>query len=283
MQMLKLRSPYMRGADVITFQTWVTNHGFPCGKIDGIYGPKSANACRSFQRANSGVVDGICGPITWGALLKITSINPILTRVGSWNIKRGYGDIDAQQAFLAQQHPLIMDIQEVYVRSSKGIDNLKSLTTDEMDQTAFAPTIYFGSGAMYGIGNLSHYPLINPTSTDMYSNGYEHRIFTRCTCLVNDRMVSVYNTHFSFESSSIRFEQFEAVLDAMDADSSEYKILSGDFNTRDFSAIGSDYIVIFSGIDNIIVSRNIGIHESYTVKTALSDHNPVFADLLIGQ
>jgi len=84
MTTLRLTLPYMRGEDVRTFQTKVTEKGFPCGTIDGIYGPKSYQACRSFQLANKLTVDGICGPKTWTALM--TSSGDLLV---AW----GFGDL----------------------------------------------------------------------------------------------------------------------------------------------------------------------------------------------
>jgi hypothetical protein len=47
----------------------VTQKEFPCGAIDGIYGPRTEAACRAFQAANELAVDGICGSLTWGKLL----------------------------------------------------------------------------------------------------------------------------------------------------------------------------------------------------------------------
>jgi hypothetical protein len=78
MRTLRLTLPYMRGEDVKTFQTRVTEKGFPCGAIDGLYGPKSYEACRAFQRANKLVVDGICGPKTWAMLLSSGGGDPLV-------------------------------------------------------------------------------------------------------------------------------------------------------------------------------------------------------------
>lgn len=57
------------GDDVRTVQQLLTERGFDAGGIDGIFGPKTAQAVRSFQ-GNVGItIDGIVGGQTWGALL----------------------------------------------------------------------------------------------------------------------------------------------------------------------------------------------------------------------
>ena len=40
---------------------------------DGDFGCETLAAVRSFQRKHQLVVDGICGPITWGKLEKVTA------------------------------------------------------------------------------------------------------------------------------------------------------------------------------------------------------------------
>ena len=194
----------------------------------------------------------------------------------------GYGNIAAQQELLSLQRPLMMGIQEAYVRSASNIDNLSSLKTLEMVYTTFTPTIHYSNGSLYGIGLLSNFALSNPEYTFMDSGGNEPRLYMRCVAWINDRMVSVYNTHFSYESAAIQHTQFQAVLMAMNGDANPYKILFGDFNTRDFTTLSSGYTVVFTGIDNVIISKNITVSGFQTIKTTLSDHNPVFANLLIG-
>jgi len=56
------------GDAVRTIQTKLTNWGYFSGAIDGIYGPKTAEAVRYFQRKNGLVVDGIVGSATLKAL-----------------------------------------------------------------------------------------------------------------------------------------------------------------------------------------------------------------------
>ena len=58
----------MVGEDVKEAQGLLTDHGFPCGKIDGIFGQKTYDATVAFQKASGLVADGIIGPKTWAAL-----------------------------------------------------------------------------------------------------------------------------------------------------------------------------------------------------------------------
>lgn len=60
--------PRMHGDDVKELQTLLDKHGFPCGEIDGIFGPATDTAVRSFQKANGLTVDGKVGEKTWEAL-----------------------------------------------------------------------------------------------------------------------------------------------------------------------------------------------------------------------
>ena len=61
---LKLVAPHLRGDDVDVLQTRLARLGFDCGRVDGIFGPRTARALVEFQR-NCGLdVDGVCGPLT---------------------------------------------------------------------------------------------------------------------------------------------------------------------------------------------------------------------------
>ncbi len=56
-----------KGPDVVYLQQRLQLFGFNL-VADGDFGPKTESAVRSFQSANSLVVDGIVGPLTWSAL-----------------------------------------------------------------------------------------------------------------------------------------------------------------------------------------------------------------------
>ncbi|WP_096437543.1 peptidoglycan-binding protein [Alteribacter populi] len=57
-----------RGASVRNLQDALNSVGHSAGSTDGIFGPKTADAVRSFQRAEGIAVDGIAGPQTYRAL-----------------------------------------------------------------------------------------------------------------------------------------------------------------------------------------------------------------------
>lgn len=71
----KETDPYMKGDDVREAQTLLDGQGFSPGKIDGVYGPRSAGAAEKFQAAKSLAVDGKVGPKTWAALRAGSSID----------------------------------------------------------------------------------------------------------------------------------------------------------------------------------------------------------------
>ncbi|MGW2082295.1 GH25 family lysozyme [Streptomyces sp. NPDC001939] len=60
--------PQSRGTDVVTAQELLVAHGARI-EADGVFGPATGAAVRSFQTAKGLEADGIIGPRTWGALL----------------------------------------------------------------------------------------------------------------------------------------------------------------------------------------------------------------------
>lgn len=56
------------GAAVTELQRALTKLGYNPGPVDGVFGPKTEVAVRSFQAAKGLAVDGIVGPKTWAAI-----------------------------------------------------------------------------------------------------------------------------------------------------------------------------------------------------------------------
>jgi N-acetylmuramoyl-L-alanine amidase len=68
------QSPFMRGDDVAALQARLTEMGFHCGRVDGIFGAMTEAAVKEFQKSVGVVVDGKCGPATIIGLLRLTKI-----------------------------------------------------------------------------------------------------------------------------------------------------------------------------------------------------------------
>ena len=68
---LHLTSPLIRGDDVAALQSQLSEMGFNCGRVDGIFGPQSELAVREFQKSVGVNVDGRCGPATIMAMMRL--------------------------------------------------------------------------------------------------------------------------------------------------------------------------------------------------------------------
>ena len=69
---LLLTSPNLRGDDVADLQSRLARLGFDCGRIDGIFGPRTSRALADFQ-SNCGVLsDGVCGPETLRIIVRVS-------------------------------------------------------------------------------------------------------------------------------------------------------------------------------------------------------------------
>lgn len=61
-------TPAPSGSDVAELQERLNELGFGPLAVDGVYGPRTVGAVRTFQQARGLVPDGIVGPATWEAL-----------------------------------------------------------------------------------------------------------------------------------------------------------------------------------------------------------------------
>lgn len=220
--------------------------------------------------------------------------------VGTWNIKRGNGHMLAQGRLVYDQQPDMMGIQETYrdLKASNIIDNLASLKTKEMCNSAMSTTINYSGGRKYGIGMLSRYKLTKFETFPLYHGKYEKRVLQRAIVKIGSKTVSFYNTHFDQHSAAVRGKQFAQVLDVMSKDTNKYKILTGDFNAKfsefavfkNYTVVNTDKtkyydyskkLIAYSEIDNIIVTKNIKVINTRLVVNSFSDHYPVFAYLIL--
>ncbi|MDQ1479991.1 MAG: N-acetylmuramoyl-L-alanine amidase, partial [Actinomycetota bacterium] len=73
-RLLYSRAPMLRGDDVIDLQGRLNALGFDAGREDGILGPETETALRQFQREYGLEPDGVCGPASITALLRVGSL-----------------------------------------------------------------------------------------------------------------------------------------------------------------------------------------------------------------
>ena len=64
----------MHGDDIAALQSRLTEMGFDCGRVDGIYGVRTEMAVKDFQKSVGATIDGKCGPATIIALIRLTKI-----------------------------------------------------------------------------------------------------------------------------------------------------------------------------------------------------------------
>lgn len=71
---LYLRLPHFHGHDVLVLQEALSALGFTAGAVDGIFGPSTEHAVRSFQRNCGQPADGIAGIETISALMNLKHV-----------------------------------------------------------------------------------------------------------------------------------------------------------------------------------------------------------------
>lgn len=219
---------------------------------------------------------------------------------GTWNIKSGNGDLLMQGRLVYDLRPDFMGIQETVqnTKSSNIVDDLAGLKTKTMSNTYFARTYYFSGSSEFGDGMLSSYKLTGLKTFALDSGGYEQRLLQKAVVKIGGKTVSVYNTHFTYNTQAVRDKQFSQVLEIMNKDPNKYKILTGDFNAKEAEfSVFKNYTVSISAeaqyydpsgglvrhnaIDNIIVTKNIKVIGTNIFPSSLSDHDPVFAYLVL--
>ncbi len=92
-RVLTFTQPLMRGDDVAALQSQLSEMGFNCGRVDGIFGKDSESAVMEFQKSVGIKVDGRCGPATIMSMLRLKKIvsggAPIQLRDAAIRAERG--------------------------------------------------------------------------------------------------------------------------------------------------------------------------------------------------
>jgi len=73
-RLLYARRPMLRGDDVAELQRRLNTLGFDAGRVDGILGTDTTRALTEFQQSTGLAGDGICGPETIDALIRVGTL-----------------------------------------------------------------------------------------------------------------------------------------------------------------------------------------------------------------
>lgn len=114
--------PLMRGDDVAVLQTRLTEMGFDCGRVDGVFGMRTENAVRDFQKSVGVKDDGKCGPATITALMRLTR-----------TVSGGLPSILRESAAQRNRGPSLANKVIVLDPSCGGVD--KGITSNGTDES----------------------------------------------------------------------------------------------------------------------------------------------------
>ncbi len=223
---------------------------------------------------------------------------PTTLRIGSYNIKHG-ADANLNMNTIAKVIKNakldIVGLQEVDYKTKRSnyIDQPRALAdAAEMPYYVFVRGIDY-QGGEYGTLILSKYPIVSSEVIPLESWDKEARSLGHAVIDVNGRQIDFFNTHLSFEDKSLRGLQFSEVSEKTDA--CKDFILTGDFNTADFSefrVLGGNLInndvrkyptfpSSMSSIDNIVYSDIFKETASGYVTGSYSDHYMLWAEFEI--
>jgi len=152
-RMLYLRSPMTRGDDVADLQRRLGSLGFDPGYVDGIFGPDTVTAVRSFQ-TNSGLPsDGIVGPDTVNAFARLAGRRAgekTITEVReAERLRQGRGSIDRHRIVLGESGGFPSLVEALARRLTTDGATVLTLHQPDLSQQAqiandWNATVYFG-------------------------------------------------------------------------------------------------------------------------------------------
>lgn len=229
---------------------------------------------------------------------------PLTMRVASWNVdSKAHPDIQKMSDILQENQIEIMGFQEIDVLNTRNdYDMASAFVNDNYPYMHFAKGRDFANG-YFGVGVTSKYELLEKSSIPIESTGSKAtKVLQRVLIEKEGKQIAFYVTHTSWENLDLRRRQISEIIERINSDPTEYKIVVADFNTDqnhyEFSmfldnfniANGRDgkWIDTFNGeddsmkvfsVDNIIVTKNIMITYVDSLHSDMADHDLLFADL----
>lgn len=214
-------------------------------------------------------------------------------RVATFNMHGdNYLNFDVYKNYVAKNLLHFIGLQEV--ETTKGAIESKFNIYD-------LNKVVYGKSNTVDVYNAIHSnrSLETPVVTNLPGTG-EGRILVKSSTILNGKKVSLYVTHLSYTEASNRPLQMAKIKEIMDADTTTYKILMGDFNAtaNDFyNLLGTNYTSVqgyngqwhetnlddaYKSIDNIFVTKNITINKVVLNPNMMgSDHRMLWAELTL--
>ena len=148
--------PLMHGDDIAALQSRLTEMGFNCGRVDGIYGPRTEIAVKDFQKSVGATIDGKCGPATIIALIRLTKI-----------VSGGVPSTLRQNAMQQSRGPALAN--KVIVLNPDGDDHLvyDIAVRTEGRLLALGASVFLTRGATNNPSELERITFSNKSSADL--------------------------------------------------------------------------------------------------------------------
>jgi peptidoglycan hydrolase-like protein with peptidoglycan-binding domain len=105
-RLLYLRSPMLRGDDVVELQRQLGVLGFDAGRVDGVFGPDTERALKDFQRNSALTNDAVCGPDVLAAIVRLGSSSSAPSNVAeareqAW-LRIGASDLSGRRVVIGE-------------------------------------------------------------------------------------------------------------------------------------------------------------------------------------
>ena len=228
---------------------------------------------------------------------------PLTLRVGTWNIdSKAHPDTQKMAEIFLEKDLDIIGVQEADVFNARNdVDMIQGLSTENYPYVRFAKGRDFADGG-FGIGAVSRYQFKEINSIPIESTGSRAtKTLQRAVIEMEGREIAFYNTHLSWENMDLRRRQIAQVVERVNADPAEYKVITADFNTDqtyyEFSMFKDNYNIVNGyndnwidtflkedpamnvySVDNILVTKNMKVTDIEFVKTDMADHGLLYAE-----
>ena len=224
-------------------------------------------------------------------------------KVATWNVdSKAHPDINKMSEIIHDLGIEIMGFQEIDVNNERNNrDMVQEFVNENYPYVHFAKGRDFANGG-FGVGITSAHELLELSSIPIESTSSKAtKTLERAVIEKEGKRISFYVTHTSWENIELRRRQIAQIIERVQMDPNEYKIMVADWNAElgkteyamfedEFNiANGKDgnWLDTFNGsetfdpLDNIITTKNITISNVDQVRTDMADHDLLYCDLTL--